>query len=38
MMKRIAEGASRIFIVCGKTDIRKSIDGLCAIIRKCLKK
>ena len=22
-----------IYIVCGRTDMRKSIDGLCAIIR-----
>lgn len=26
-------GCSRIYIVCGFTDMRKSIDGLCAIIR-----
>ena len=25
--------ANEIFVVCGYTDMRKSIDGLCAIIR-----
>ena len=25
-------GLDRIYIVCGYTDMRKSIDGLCAII------
>ncbi len=25
--------ADRIYIVCGHTDMRKSIDGLCAIVR-----
>lgn len=25
--------ASEIFVVCGYTDMRKSIDGLCAIVR-----
>lgn len=29
--------AERIFIVCGTTDMRKSIDGLCAIIEHQLK-
>jgi transposase len=23
----------RVYIVCGRTDMRKSIDGLCAIIK-----
>lgn len=25
--------ASNVYIVCGRTDMRKSIDGLCAIIQ-----
>ena len=25
--------ADRIFIICGYTDMRKSIDGLCAIVK-----
>ena len=28
--------ADRIYIVCGYTDMRKSIDGLCAIIEEQL--
>jgi len=28
--------ASEIYIVCGYTDMRKSIDGLCTVIRKQL--
>lgn len=27
----------RVYIVCGRTDMRKSIDGLCAIIKNELK-
>lgn len=30
MMKRIAEGATRIFLACGATDFRKQIPGLAA--------
>lgn len=30
-------GLDRIYIVCGYTDMRKSIDGLCAIIEDQLK-
>lgn len=26
-------GVDAIYIICGRTDMRKSIDGLCAIIR-----
>ena len=26
-------GVSKIFVICGRTDMCKSIDGLCAIIR-----
>ena len=26
-------GANNIYIVCGTTDMRKSIDGLCSIVR-----
>ena len=26
-------GADVVYIVCGRTDMRKSIDGLCAIIK-----
>jgi len=26
-------GVDRIFLVCGYTDMRKSIDGLCAVIQ-----
>lgn len=32
MMKRIAEGASRIFLACGATDFRKQIPGLIATV------
>ena len=32
MMKRFAEGASRIFLVCGFTDFRKQIPGLVATV------
>ena len=32
MMKRIAEGASRIFLACGATDFRKQIPGLVATV------
>ena len=32
MMKRIAEGASRIFLACGYTDFRKQIPGLVAAV------
>ena len=32
MMKRIAEGASRIFLACGSTDFRKQIPGLVAMV------
>ena len=32
MMKRIAEGASRIFLACGYTDFRKQIPGLVATV------
>ena len=30
-------GLEKIYIVCGYTDMRKSIDGLCAIIEEQLK-
>lgn len=30
MMRRMAEGASRIFLACGSTDFRKQIPGLVA--------
>ena len=26
-------GVDEIYVICGRTDMRKSIDGLCAIIR-----
>ena len=32
MMKRIAEGAMRIFLACGSTDFRKQIPGLVASV------
>ena len=32
MMKRFAEGASRIFLACGATDFRKQILGLIATV------
>lgn len=32
MMKRIAEGATRIFLACGYTDFRKQIPGLVASV------
>ena len=32
MMKRIAQGASRIFLTCGATDFRKQIPGLVAAV------
>ena len=32
MMKRSAEGASRIFLACGSTDFRKQIPGLVAMV------
>ncbi|RCH41556.1 IS66 family insertion sequence element accessory protein TnpB [Blautia obeum] len=32
MMKRFAEGASRIFLACGFTDFRKQIPGLVATV------
>ena len=32
MMKRFAEGASRIFLACGFTDFRKQIPGLVAMV------
>ena len=32
MMKRMAEGASRIFLACGATDFRKQIPGLVASV------
>lgn len=31
-MKRIAEGATRIFLACGSTDFRKQIPGLVASV------
>ena len=31
-MKRIAEGATRIFLACGATDFRKQIPGLAATV------
>ena len=31
-MKRMAEGASRIFLACGATDFRKQITGLVASV------
>lgn len=31
-MKRIAEGATRIFLSCGTTDFRKQIPGLVAAV------
>lgn len=31
-MKRIAEGANRIFLACGSTDFRKQIPGLVAMV------
>ena len=30
-------GLERIYIVCGYTDMRKSIDGLCAVVEEQLK-
>ena len=30
-------GVENIYIICGYTDMRKSIDGLCAIIEEQLK-
>ena len=30
-------GLEKIYIVCGYTDMRKSIDGLCAVIEEQLK-
>lgn len=30
-------GLSKIYIVCGYTDMRKSIDGLCAVVEQQLK-
>lgn len=30
-------GLEKIYIVCGYTDMRKSIDGLCAVIEDQLK-
>ena len=30
-------GVEKIYIVCGYTDMRKSIDGLCAVIEDQLK-
>ena len=32
MMKRIAEGATRIFLACGTTDFRKQTPGLVAAV------
>ena len=32
MMKRITEGATRIFLACGSTDFRKQILGLVASV------
>ena len=32
MMRRMAEGASRIFLACGSTDFRKQIPGLVAAV------
>ena len=32
-MKRIAEGAVRIFLACGFTDFRKQIPGLVATVK-----
>ena len=32
MMRRIAEGASHIFLACGTTDFRKQIPGLVATV------
>lgn len=29
-------GADKIYIVCGYTDLRKSIDGLCAMVEETL--
>ena len=37
MMKRIAEGAARIFLACGNTDFRKQIPGLVATVALGLK-
>ena len=31
-------GLEKIYIVCGYTDMRKSIDGLCAVIEDQLRK
>lgn len=30
-------GLDRIYIICGYTDMRKSVDGLCAIVQEQLK-
>lgn len=30
-------GLDKIYIVCGYTDMRKSIDGLCAVVEEQLK-
>ena len=29
--------AQKVYIVCGYTDMRKSIDGLCAVVEEQLK-
>ena len=28
-------GVENIYMVCGYTDMRKSIDGLCAVVGRC---
>ena len=30
-------GLDKIYIICGRTDMRKSIDGLCSIVQDQLK-
>ena len=30
-------GAENIYLVCGYTDMRKSIDGLCAVVKETVR-
>ena len=31
-------GVENIYLVCGYTDLRKSIDGLCAVVEEVVKR